>query len=220
MTDNSHALKRSRRQDSLSKRRKARDTLQAMIDAGEPVTFPAVARRAGVSVSLLYADSELAGRLTEARRRQRDAGVDRAWRLPTRSLITEQSLRADLANAKYHIRRLSEELALLRDRLAHQLGAETDNATGRVASPLLDQLEQQAADLDADNARLRQRIAELEDALRESNDTLEAARAMNRELMTEINRPEQPQTRPAAPTPTATPTRRRPPRNHQPQSDV
>ena len=36
-----------------------------MIDAGEPVSFPAVARRAGVSVSLLYADTELAGRLAQ-----------------------------------------------------------------------------------------------------------------------------------------------------------
>ena len=89
MTDNSHALKRARRQDSQAKRRKAAEILQAMIDAGEPVTFPAVARRAGVSVSLLYADSELAGRLSKARSRQRDAGADRAWRLPARSLVSE-----------------------------------------------------------------------------------------------------------------------------------
>jgi len=46
MTDNSHALKRSRRRDSQAKRRRASETLQAMVDAGEPVTFPAVARRA------------------------------------------------------------------------------------------------------------------------------------------------------------------------------
>lgn len=147
MTDNSHALKRSRRQDSQTKRRKAADTLQAMIEAGEPLSFPAVARRAGVSVSLLYADRELAARLTEARRRQGDAGPDRAWRLPTRSLISNQSLHTDLANAKDQIRRLTQELAVLRDRLARQLGAEADTATGRTTQPLLDQLEQQAAEL-------------------------------------------------------------------------
>jgi hypothetical protein len=81
MTDNSLALKRSRRQDSNAKRRRASKTLDAMIDAGEAITFPAVARRAGVSVSLLYADTQLARRLSDARRRQRDAGHDRAWRL-------------------------------------------------------------------------------------------------------------------------------------------
>ena len=159
-----------------------------MIDAGEPVSFPAVARRAGVSVSLLYADKELAGRLAQARSRQRDAGQQRAWRLPTRSLISEQSLRADLANAKDQIRRLSQELTALRDRLSHQLGAQADTASGRAGASLLDQLEQQTFELHADNLWLRQRIEELEGVLRESNETLEAARTMNRELMAEINR--------------------------------
>ena len=106
MTDNSEALKRARRQDSNAKRRRASDALDAMIDNGEPITFPTVARRAGVSVSLLYADPALAGRLSEARRRQRDTGATgatRTWRLPARSLVTEQSLRADLANTKDQI---------------------------------------------------------------------------------------------------------------------
>jgi len=117
MTDNSKALRRSRRQDSQTKRRRASEALDAMADAGEPITFPAVARRAGVSVSLLYADTQLASRLSEARRRQRDAGYDPSCRLPTRSLVTEHSLRADLANTKDQVRRLREEVSLLRDRL-------------------------------------------------------------------------------------------------------
>jgi hypothetical protein len=192
MTDNSSALKQSRRQDSQAKRRKATEALQAMIDAGEPITFPAVARRAGVSVSLLYADKQLSARLSQARSRQRYAGQDRAWQLPVRSLISEQSLRADLANAKDHIHRLHQELAVLRDRLAHQLGAQIDTATGRVTPPLLDKLEQQRAALQAENTRLRERAADLETRLRESNETIEAARAMNRELMAELNRTTQP----------------------------
>jgi hypothetical protein len=158
-------------------------TLQTMIDAGEPVSFPAVARRAGVSVSLLYADKELAGRLAQARSRQHDAGQQRAWRLPTRSLISQHSLRADLANAKD-----------LRDRLSHQLGARADTASGRASPSLLDQLEQQTFELHAENLRLRQRIEEFEGALRESNETLQAARAINRELMAEINRSAHPRT--------------------------
>ena len=36
-----------------------------MEQSGEPITFPAVARRAGVSVSLLYADAELASRIAD-----------------------------------------------------------------------------------------------------------------------------------------------------------
>jgi hypothetical protein len=58
---------------------------------GEPISFPAVARHAGVSVSLLYADADLAARIAAARDRQRQAGRERAWLLPARSLVTEQA---------------------------------------------------------------------------------------------------------------------------------
>lgn len=159
-----------------------------MEDNGEPISFPAVARHAGVSVSLLYADTDLAARIATTRDRQRQAGRDRAWRLPPRSLVTEQSLRAELANAKEQARRLAQEVGVLRDRLAHHLGADADVASGRALSPLLDQLEQRAAELEVDNDRQQRRIAELEAENRELTDTLEAARLMNRELMGELNR--------------------------------
>ena len=60
MADNSAALLRARRQDGRAKRQQAADTLDAMEQSGEAITFPAVAQRAGVSVSLLYADAALA----------------------------------------------------------------------------------------------------------------------------------------------------------------
>jgi len=159
-----------------------------MENGGEPITFPAVARRAGVSVSLLYADAELASRIATARQRQRQAGTERAWRLPARSLITEQSLRTELANTKERARRLAEEVALLRDRLARQLGAAADTAREQTLTPALDQLERRASDLEADNHQQHARIVQLETEIRELNETLEAARAMNRELMGELNR--------------------------------
>ncbi|MGH3512562.1 MAG: DUF6262 family protein [Pseudonocardiaceae bacterium] len=188
MADNSDALRRARRRDSVSKRSRAAEGLQAMIESGAAISFPAVARRAGVSVSLLYNDAELAGRISDARDRQRQAGADRAWRLPARSLVTEQSLRADLANTREQARQLSEEVALLRNRLARDLGAEADVARGRLASPLVDQLENRAAELEADNHNMRQRITGLEGEVTELTATVEVARALNRELMSEINR--------------------------------
>jgi chromosome segregation ATPase len=188
MTDNSAALRRARRHDSRTKRQRAADTVEAMEQTGEPISFPAVARRAGVSVSLLYADADLAARIAAVRDRQRQAGRERAWRLPARSLVTEQGLKAELANAKEQARRLAQEVTVLRDRLARQLGADADLARGQALSPLLDQLEQRAADLESDNNRQRQRIARLEAEVRELTDNLEAARAMNRELMSGLNR--------------------------------
>ena len=200
MTDNSDALRRARRRDSLDKRRRAAETLEAMVNTGETISFPAVARRAAVSVWLLYADHDLAGRISDARDRQRQAGADRAWRLPARSLLTEQSLRADLANSREQSRQLGQEVAVLRDRVAHQLGEAADIARGRLTNPLVGQLEDRATELETENHALRRRLAEFEAGLAESTATLDAARAMNRELMSELNRSEgQPHGRPPHP---------------------
>lgn len=188
MADNSATLRQARRADGRLKRQRALDAIEAIEASGSPITFPAVARRAGVSVSLLYADRELAGRIAAGRERQRQAGRDRAWQLPARSLVTEASLRVELANAKDQIRRLTEEIAALHQRLARQLGAEADAARGLALMPALDELEQRAAELEAESHRQREQIARLEADSRELTETLEAARAMNRELMNELNR--------------------------------
>lgn len=188
MTDNSAALRRSRRQDSRTKRHRAAEAIEVFEQGGEPVSFPAIARRAGVSVSLLYSDPELAARIATARERQRQAGHQHAWQLPVRSLVTERSLHTDLANSKEQTRQLTEEVAVLRDRLARQLGADADLARGHAIRPMLDQLEDRAAELEADNHALRRRLSQLESERSELADTLDAARAMNRELMNQINR--------------------------------
>jgi len=188
VTDNSAALQRARRREGQTKRRRALAALQAMTEAGEAIGFPAVARRAGVSVSLLYADRDLLARIADARDRQRQAGAQRAARLPTRSLVTEASLRTDLANAKEQNRHLSEELVVLRDRLARELGADADHFRGRPTNPALDMLEERAAELETDNARLRQQVGQLKADTSELADNLDAAREMNRELMNEVNR--------------------------------
>jgi hypothetical protein len=188
VADNSEALRRARRQDSWEKRQRAADAIAAMEKTGEPVSFPAVARRAGVSVSLLYTDADLSSRIATARDRQRQAGRERAWRLPTRSLVTEQSLRTELANTKDRARRLAEDVRALRERLARQLGAAADMSRDQALSPVLDQPEQRASDREADNYRQNQRITQLESEVHELTETLDAARAMNRELMAELHR--------------------------------
>jgi chromosome segregation ATPase len=188
MADNSAALRRARRRDSTAKRHRAAETIDDFERSGEPISFPAIARRADVSVSLLYSDRDLASRIAAARERQRQAGQRRAWQLPARSLITEQSLHTELANSKQQGRQLAEEVTVLRERLARQLGADADAARGQAIRPMLDQLEDRAAELEADNHALRQRITRLESDLSDLTDTLEAARTLNRELMTELNR--------------------------------
>lgn len=175
MADNSAALRRARRRDGRLKGQQALDAIEVIERSGEPISFPAVARQAEVSVSFLYANRELAGRIATARDRQRQAGRDRAWQLPARSLITEQSLRAELANAKDQVRRLAEEIGTLRQRLARQLGAEADAARGLALAPTLDELEQRAAELETENHRQQEQIDRLEEGSRELTETLEAA---------------------------------------------
>lgn len=188
MADNSAALTRARRSDGRDKRVRANDCLAKMLDAGEPISFPALARRAGVSVSLLYSDPHLASQVAEARDRQRQAGTDRAWRLPPRSLVTEQSLRTELANAKEQLRQLHEEVNLLRQRLARSLGSDADIARGRATAPLVNDLEDRAAELETDNAALRRQVSKLTTEAQEANDSLDAARVANRDLMNLLNR--------------------------------
>jgi cell division protein FtsB len=188
VADNSAALRHARRRDSRIKRQRAADAIHAFEHGGEPISFPAVARRAGVSVSLLYADLELAGRIAAVRDRQQQAGRQRAWHIPARSLVTEQSLRAELTNTKEQVRQLTADVTLLRERLAHQLGVDADIARGWDTGPMLARLEQRAAELEADNHRLRRRVAELDGQVRDLTDNLDAARTMNRDLMNELNR--------------------------------
>lgn len=188
MADNSAVLAAVRRRDARVKKQRATETIQAMIEAGELVTFPAVARRAGVSTSLLYAHPELSAAVATARDRQRQAGAQRSWHLPASSLVTDHSLRADLANAKEQARQLSQEVDLLRARLARDLGARADLARSGNHGLLLDQSEQRCTELEADNARLRKQVAVLEAETTELAETLDAARAMNRELMGAVNR--------------------------------
>jgi hypothetical protein len=54
--------------------------------------------------------------------------------------------------------------------------------------PMLDQLRERCAELEADNHTLRQRVTKPEGELSERTDTLDAARAVNRELMNDLNR--------------------------------
>jgi hypothetical protein len=100
-------------------------------------------------------------------------------------------------------------VAGLREQLSRQLGAQSDAASGRSTSPLLEQLEERTVSLETDNARLRDQVRELESALGESNETLEAAREVNRELMAEINRSERLDQAPAATTRNAALSERR-----------
>jgi hypothetical protein len=108
----------ARRRHELT-RAKAIRALRELDHAGTPVTFPAVARAAGVSRSWLYAQDDIRAEI----RRLRDA-TQRAPSpaVPAAQRATEASLLRRLAEASDRNRKLAEENSRLRRQLAHALG--------------------------------------------------------------------------------------------------
>jgi hypothetical protein len=89
------ALVAARAADSRDKRRRALDAVQKLEAAGEPVTFPAVARSARVSTWLVYAPG-VREHVEAARRRQAVAGIDTSSTTPLATRTDLGPLRAEL----------------------------------------------------------------------------------------------------------------------------
>ncbi len=117
--DNTEHLVRAaaaRHQRALTRARAAIDALDR---AGQPVTFTAVAREAGVARGWLYTQPELRDTITRKR-----VALPVAPSLPSAQRTTPASLRQRLDDTRHEITRLRAENALLRDQLARQLGDE------------------------------------------------------------------------------------------------
>ena len=100
-----------------------------MEESGEPVSFPAVARRAGVSVSLLYADAGLApGSRPPGIASARPGQPGLAAPSPLARHRTEPARRTSQRQGACPP--FAEEVTVLRQRLSHHLGAGADIARG------------------------------------------------------------------------------------------
>jgi len=174
------ALQAARAKDSHDKRQRALAAIEALETAGVPVTFPAVAKAAGVSTWLVYSEG-IREHLEAARSRQADHSADAApkARLPDGQRATSASLRTDLAVARQEIRRLRAEHDKLRKRLRLHLGAEIEGPDRAQLIARVTDLEtvnrQLVAERDARTAETnttRRRVAELEDDLTAARESL------------------------------------------------
>jgi hypothetical protein len=120
-------LAAARRADSLRKRQSVLDALQTMIAEGERITFKAVARKAGVSTWLVYAEG-VREHIDSAIRKQEHAPV--AAQQDGRQ-ASSASLKADLAIAREEIAALRSERDRLRDAVRQQLGQQLDQVSNR-----------------------------------------------------------------------------------------
>ena len=172
------ALKAARTKDSELKRRRTLAALEALEASAESITFTAVAKAAGVSTWLVYAEG-IREHIDAARHRQAHHGAAAAPTPSAQRTTTSDSLRTDLAIAQEQIKTLRAERDKLQQRLRLQLGAELEapdraHLTARVADleAINRQLvaERDARTIEADTARSR--VGELEDELSAARESL------------------------------------------------
>jgi chromosome segregation ATPase len=94
--------------------------------------------------------------------------------------VTRESLKADVANARHTITRMTAHTGQLERRLSELLGESAWRESGLGTPQDIDQLQRRIDELE-------QHVASLKDALAERESELHAARAANRELFGQIN---------------------------------
>ena len=177
MAENTDRLAALRRLDSADKTSRVLAALDATLGTGEPLTIAALARRARVSRRFIYDHPELRA---EAERLSAETAARHAGATAASARVTVASLRADLANARAANHRQHTDLTALRRRLGQLLGKDA-----------LADLDHATIDASAANGRLAQLEQELFQAgeeLAQRTEELEAARQINRELISRLNR--------------------------------
>jgi hypothetical protein len=171
--DGSAAMADGRRADSQRRRQRVTKALHAATASGTEISISSIARTAGVDRSFLY------------RPQHRDllAAVQAAAVEPRSGVgpsASRASLQADLANSQDRCKRLADHVSLLEKRLSAAIGEEVWRRSGLGSSVDADDLRQQIITLEEANANLLLKVEDLEEELA-------AARAANRELMTQFN---------------------------------
>ncbi len=118
--DNSHHLVAAAQRRAASTRARATTAVQALHDAGQPITFESVATKAGVSRAWLYSNDEVRDAINRLREHTRVGGADAA--VPARQQASDASLLRRLEVALDRVQRLTAENATLRAQLERALG--------------------------------------------------------------------------------------------------
>jgi chromosome segregation ATPase len=172
-TSEDNALVRSRRRDTARRSLQVHNAIAQLRTDGAPVTVSSVARAARVHRSFIHRHSDLHAAVMKAAGQPADP-------VPTNSATSIASLRADLLNARAQNARLHERIRTLETRLSDDLGQAAFRTSGLGAPDDVRSLHQSLT-------HAQQQILELRRQLEERIDELAAARAANRELMTQLN---------------------------------
>ncbi|MCR8573559.1 hypothetical protein [Streptomyces sp. Isolate_219] len=141
----------------------------------ERASVAAIARRAGVDRTFLYRHRDLLGQIHV---QAAEPPTVPGGRGPA---VSRASLQADLVAADARTARLAAQVRRLEARLSQVLGEQVWRESG-IGGP--DDAEQLQTRISA----LEQQVIDLELKIQDRDDDLAAARAANRELMTQLNR--------------------------------
>jgi hypothetical protein len=166
-------LVRARRRDTARRCLQVHNAIAAQIAAGTPVTVSSIARAARVHRSFIHRHPDLHAAVLAAAAVPADPAS-------SNSAVSIASLRADLLNARAHNTRLLQHIRALETRLSETLGDAVVRESGLGAPDDVHGLQQALTDRE-------QQLLELRRQLEERDDELAAARAANRELMTQLN---------------------------------
>jgi Family of unknown function (DUF6262) len=118
--DNSHHIVTAARRRASATRRRAIAAIRRMDNAGQPISFDAVAREGQISRSWLYNQPDLRAEIERLRTRRDPRPTEQ--RLPDRQRATDASQRRRLEIATERNRQLEAENRNLREALAVALG--------------------------------------------------------------------------------------------------
>jgi chromosome segregation ATPase len=166
MLDGRHA-------DSARRRQRVIATLDRVAAEGAEISASGIARAAGVDRTFLYRHRDLLEKIHAHQAEPADGDS-------TGPAVTRASLQADLLAAHERAIRLNTRIQHLEKRLSEALGDQAWRESGLGAPADIDALNQKIT-------HLEQQTIDLRLQLEERTDDLAAARATNRELMTQLN---------------------------------
>ncbi len=167
-------MRKGRQADSARRRQQVLAALDRAAASGTEISVSGIARAAGVDRTFLYRHRDLLEKIHAAEAAPPPAGETAG------PAVTRASLQADLLAAHERAVRLNARVRQLEQRLSDALGEQAWRESGLGAPADLDALHQKIT-------HLEQQAADLRLQLEERGDELAAARAANRELITQLN---------------------------------
>ncbi|MBC9723979.1 DUF6262 family protein [Streptomyces sp. TRM68367] len=172
-------LREARRKDSRAKRAKVVAVVDAMLTSGDLITFTGVARAAGVSSWLVYADG-VREHIEAARTRQQRQAARATQAHPP---VGAASLQTELELTRADNARLRAELSQARAAVQRQLGHQLDQLGSADLTARVEELTRQNRELRSEIDGLNQVNKNLERRLAETGEDLNAARTSLRRMI-------------------------------------